>query len=46
MISSTGKDARHIILELNHSSNYLNVSLGMTVGSKTKALTLKILKIH
>lgn len=46
MISSTGKDAKHTALELNHSSNYLNISLQMTPGSKTKALSLKPVKTH
>lgn len=36
MISSTEKDTKHIVLELNHSNNYLNISLGTTLGSETK----------
>lgn len=46
MISSTGKDAKHTVLELNHFTNYLNVSLGMTLGSETKALSLKMVKTY
>lgn len=35
-ISGTGQDAKHIVLELNHSSNCLNISLGMTWVAKLK----------
>lgn len=38
MISSTGNHARHIVLELTHSSDYLNIKSGNDTGQQNKGL--------
>lgn len=38
MISSTEKHARHTVLELNHSSNYLNIKSWIHTGQQNKGL--------